>query len=150
AGEEDAGHGQLRLDVRWTAWTPEVTSAADLLARCLQAPVRTLARDALAGGAPVARSARAPGEGESMEAPRPPRRREVVLALGGGAARAIAHVGVLRVLRRAGISVAGVAGTSAGALVGAMSLAGMDAEPILERFTSFPSTPLYRQMRRAY
>src|SRR5262249_24683154 len=80
---------------------------------------------------------------------RPPAR-EIVLALGGGAARAAAHLGVLRVLRRAGIGVAGIAGTSAGALVGAMYFSGMNEDEILNRFTSFTTTPLFRQMRRAY
>src|SRR5262245_32440266 len=46
--------------------------------------------------------------------------RGVVLALGGGGARAMAHVGVLRVLRRALIPILGVTGTSAGALVAAL------------------------------
>lgn len=49
----------------------------------------------------------------------------VVLALGGGGARALAHVGVLEVLRRERIPVAGIAGTSMGALVGAMLAAGL-------------------------
>lgn len=49
----------------------------------------------------------------------------VVLALGGGGARALAHVGVLEVLRRERIPVEGIAGTSMGALVGAMFAAGL-------------------------
>lgn len=49
----------------------------------------------------------------------------VVLALGGGGARALAHVGVLEVLRRERIPIAGIAGTSMGALVGAMFAAGL-------------------------
>lgn len=49
----------------------------------------------------------------------------VVLALGGGGARALAHVGVLEVLRRERIPVVGIAGTSMGALVGSMFSAGL-------------------------
>lgn len=49
----------------------------------------------------------------------------VVLALGGGGARAFAHVGVLEVLRREQIPVAAIAGTSMGAMVGAMFAAGL-------------------------
>ncbi|MDT8391142.1 MAG: patatin-like phospholipase family protein [Lentisphaeria bacterium] len=49
---------------------------------------------------------------------------EVVLALGGGAARGWAHVGVVRWFLERGISVKGVAGTSIGALVGAFLAAG--------------------------
>lgn len=46
------------------------------------------------------------------------------LALGGGAARGWAHVGVLQALEEAGLKVACVAGTSAGALVGAVYASG--------------------------
>jgi NTE family protein len=49
------------------------------------------------------------------------------LALGAGGARGFAHVGVLRALRRAGVPLDCVAGTSIGALVGA-GIA-MDASP---------------------
>lgn len=47
------------------------------------------------------------------------------LALSGGAARGIAHVGVLEVLVEEGIPVRAVAGTSAGAIVGALLAAGV-------------------------
>lgn len=47
-------------------------------------------------------------------------RPKVGLALGGGAARGIAHIGVLEVLEREGIPIDMIAGTSAGALIGAM------------------------------
>ncbi|MFN7025003.1 MAG: patatin-like phospholipase family protein [Pseudorhizobium sp.] len=46
------------------------------------------------------------------------------LALGGGAARGWAHIGVLRALDEAGIEVGMIAGTSIGALVGGCYLAG--------------------------
>jgi NTE family protein len=52
---------------------------------------------------------------------RPPR---VGLALGGGAARGFAHIGVIQVLEEAGISIDLVAGTSAGSLVAALYAAG--------------------------
>lgn len=51
----------------------------------------------------------------------PPR---VGLALGGGAARGFAHVGVIQVLEEAGIRPALVAGTSAGSLVAAIYASG--------------------------
>jgi NTE family protein len=50
-------------------------------------------------------------QGEPRERPR------VGLALAGGFARGIAHIGVLRVLREAGIPIDCVAGTSVGALI---------------------------------
>lgn len=49
---------------------------------------------------------------------------EVVLALGGGAARGLAHIGIIRVLENHGIVVRGVAGTSIGAIVGGLYSAG--------------------------
>ena len=49
----------------------------------------------------------------------------VGLALAGGFARGIAHIGVLRALSHAGISVDVVAGTSVGALIGACYCAGV-------------------------
>ncbi len=57
---------------------------------------------------------------------------KIGLALGGGAARGWAHIGVLRALRNAGIQPDIIAGTSIGAVVGACELAGqLDA---LEEF----------------
>ena len=53
-----------------------------------------------------------PEERKTNERPR------VGLALAGGFARGIAHIGVLRVLREAGIPIDVVAGTSVGALIG--------------------------------
>ncbi|MFB9950789.1 patatin-like phospholipase family protein [Rhizobium puerariae] len=62
----------------------------------------------------------------------PPRKAKLALALGGGAARGWAHIGVLRALDEAGIEVGMIAGTSIGALVGGCYLAGkLDA---LENF----------------
>ena len=49
---------------------------------------------------------------------------KIALALGGGAARGWAHIGVLRALDEAGIQIGLVAGTSIGALVGGCYLAG--------------------------
>ena len=53
--------------------------------------------------------------------PRPPR---IGLALGGGAARGFAHIGVIQVLEENGIRPDLVAGTSAGSLVAALYAAG--------------------------
>src|SRR5713101_704356 len=56
------------------------------------------------------------------------RRPRVGLALAGGFARGIAHIGVLRVLREAGIPVDVVSGTSVGALIGTFYCAGTPLE----------------------
>jgi NTE family protein len=47
-------------------------------------------------------------------------KKKIGLALSGGAARGLAHVGVLSVLREEGISIDMIAGTSAGAVMGAI------------------------------
>jgi NTE family protein len=66
----------------------------------------------------------------SRKADRKGRRPRLGLALSGGGARGIAHVGVLKVLAEHGIRVDCVAGTSAGALVGGALAAGMPVEEI--------------------
>lgn len=57
-------------------------------------------------------------------------RPRIGLALSGGGARAAASIGVLKVLRREGIPVAAIAGTSMGALVGGLAAAGYAPDQI--------------------
>jgi NTE family protein len=59
-------------------------------------------------------------------------RRKIGLALGGGAARGLAHIGVLKVLQEEGIRIHCVAGTSAGSLIGSLFCAGLSWEKIKE------------------
>lgn len=59
-----------------------------------------------------------------VKEPEKPRKTKIALALGGGAARGWAHIGVLRALDEAEIEVGMIAGTSIGALVGGCYLAG--------------------------
>lgn len=56
--------------------------------------------------------------------PTPPKPPRIGLALGGGAARGFAHIGVLQVLEEHGIRPDVVVGTSAGSVVGALYAAG--------------------------
>ena len=56
--------------------------------------------------------------------PKPPRPPRIGLALGGGAARGFAHIGVIQVLEEQGIRPDLVVGTSAGSLVAALYAAG--------------------------
>ncbi len=60
------------------------------------------------------------------------RRPLVGLALSGGGARGVAHVGVLKTLEAHGIPIDFIAGTSAGALVGAAYAAGMSIAELEE------------------
>ncbi len=57
---------------------------------------------------------------------------ELGLALGGGFARGIAHIGVLKVLEEAQIPVRFVAGTSVGALIGACYCSGLTVAELEE------------------
>lgn len=66
------------------------------------------------------RRARTPEAGDLPEPPRP----TIGLALGGGAARGLAHIGVLRTLIRAGFAPDIIAGTSIGGVVGGLHAAG--------------------------
>jgi NTE family protein len=56
--------------------------------------------------------------------PPPPRRPRIGLALGGGAARGFAHIGVIQALEESGLAPDLVAGTSAGSLVAALYASG--------------------------
>ena len=71
-----------------------------------------------------------------------PRVPAIGVALGGGFARGMAHIGVLKVLEEEGIPVRVVAGTSVGALIGAIYCSGLSIEELEKiahsvRFTTF-------------
>jgi NTE family protein len=55
------------------------------------------------------------------------------LALGGGAAKGFAHVGVIKVLEASGLTPAVVAGTSAGSVVGALYASGLSGFALQEQ-----------------
>lgn len=72
----------------------------------------------------------------------PSRTPSIGIALGGGFARGIAHIGVLKVLEEEGIPIRVVTGTSVGALIGAVYCSGNSVEELQEiahscRFTTF-------------
>ena len=62
---------------------------------------------------------------------------KVCLALGGGAARGLAHLGVLKVFEDAKLPVHMIAGTSLGALVGGLYASQPDAKYWIERFDRY-------------
>jgi len=61
------------------------------------------------------------------------RGRAIGLALSSGGSKAVAHVGVLRVLREMGIEIDALAGTSGGAVVGAGYACGLGEEELVAR-----------------
>jgi NTE family protein len=72
---------------------------------------------------------------------------KIGLALGGGAARGMAHLGVLKALERHGIYIDMLSGTSAGAMVGTIYAAGFDPEYIAHRFkTELQPSWFFRQL----
>lgn len=64
------------------------------------------------------------------------------IALGGGAAKGFAHIGVIKMLEANGLTPAVVAGTSAGSVVGALYASGMDAFELQEKAVALDETKI--------
>ncbi|NVL92959.1 MAG: patatin-like phospholipase family protein, partial [Desulfobacterales bacterium] len=69
---------------------------------------------------------------------------KVGLVLGGGGARGLAHIGVMKVLESEKIRPDIIVGTSVGAVVGGALASGMKAGELEERITCFLESDLYR------
>ncbi len=78
------------------------------------------------------------------------RKSEYVLALGGGGARGLAHIGVLKVLQNEGIRVKGIAGISMGAIVGAVYAYYGDALEVEEIFKKFLRSQFHRRFGKIF
>ena len=72
------------------------------------------------------------------------------IALGGGGARGLAHVGVLKVLEEEGIPLHYIAGTSIGAVVGAAYAQNPKADFLVERFGQSLDEEFYSQLGLEY
>ncbi|MGF1578091.1 MAG: patatin-like phospholipase family protein [Gemmataceae bacterium] len=73
---------------------------------------------------------------------------QIGLALGGGAARGMAHLGVLKVLEENGIVVDMIAGTSAGAMTGTLYAAGLEPDYLAQKFAQDLTPPwIFRQLK---
>ena len=102
----------------------------------------------------IARSVRAFSRGlkrisDVPLAPAAPEVPSVGLALGGGFARGLAHIGILKVLEEEGIPVNFIAGTSVGSVIGAAYCSGISARELEEiaglvRFKHFARWTLSR------
>lgn len=90
--------------------------------RSLLATLGTAALLAGCGSTPV--QPPAPVAAAPVPMPLPPRHVKIALALGGGAARGFAHIGVIKALEAQGIVPDIVVGTSAGSVVGALYASG--------------------------
>jgi len=62
---------------------------------------------------------------------------KIGISLGGGAARGVAHIGVIQELENAKIPIHVITGTSIGALVGGMYAVNPNAEQVKEKFLGF-------------
>jgi NTE family protein len=87
----------------------------------------------------------AAAEGERRPLSRSTVESGVVLALGGGGTRGLAHLGVLGELSGAGVRVRGIAGTSSGALTAAMWLT-LGTDGAVARVHEFVRSGLARRM----
>lgn len=68
---------------------------------------------------------------------------DISLALGGGGAKGIAHLGVLRALLKKGFKVRAIAGTSVGGVIGALFAAGYLPDEIIAKFIQVDQSTLF-------
>nr|WP_145545506.1 patatin-like phospholipase family protein [Variovorax boronicumulans] len=105
-----------RTSLSLTAWArPFALLLAAALAAC---------------GTPPPASTTAPS---AAQASGPSNTLKIGIALGGGAAKGFAHIGVIKMLEANGLAPAVVAGTSAGSVVGALYASGMNAFELQEK-----------------
>ena len=70
-------------------------------------------------------------------------RKKVALVLSGGGAKGVAHIGVLKVLERAGIPIDIITGTSMGSIVGALYSVGYNSQDIATMFRTMDWAQLF-------
>lgn len=72
------------------------------------------------------------------------RRRKVALALGGGAARGVSHIGVLEAFEKNALPIDMIAGTSMGAIIGAIYALEPSAEALKGRFYAYLNSDAFK------
>ena len=72
------------------------------------------------------------------------KRKRIGLALGGGGARGLAHIGVVRVLEKESIPIDLVVGTSAGALVGGAYASGISPDDLEKKADEYLNSPEFQ------
>ena len=70
---------------------------------------------------------------------------DISVALGGGGARGLAHIGVLYALERAGFRIRAIAGTSMGGIIGALYASGYSPPELVH----WADTSTHRDLFRA-
>jgi len=74
------------------------------------------------------------------------KKNNIGLVLGGGGARGLGHIGVLKALKKHSIPIHMVAGTSIGAVIGAMYAATLDPHWIENKFKEFIDSEAYKRI----
>ena len=74
-------------------------------------------------------------------------KKKIALALGGGAARGLAHIGVLQAFEESGIPIDMIAGTSMGAIIGTMYAANPDIALLNERMLEYLQSDIFKKSR---
>jgi NTE family protein len=110
----------MRIIINNRVKTLSVLLASALLAACTSTPVVPPTHG---------QSGNTPDKSQTASA-QPVRQAHIGLALGGGAARGFAHVGVIQVLEEAGLHPQLVTGTSAGSLVAALYASGKTSQEL--------------------
>jgi len=70
--------------------------------------------------------------------------KKIGLALGGGGARGLAHIGVLAVLEAEGVGIDMIAGTSMGAVIGGAYACGMTSQQLRDRVIAYLKSPEFQ------
>ncbi len=71
----------------------------------------------------------------------------ITLALSGGGVKGFAHIGAIQALERHGVTICGIAGTSAGGLVGTLYAAGISANEMKARLRDINQVGLFAHLR---
>ena len=74
------------------------------------------------------------------------KKNKIGLVLGGGGARGLGHIGVLKALKKHSIPIHMVAGTSIGAVIGAMYAATLDSHWVENKFKEFIDSEAYKRI----
>lgn len=125
----DVGSNLRRLAPAWRVLLGSIALAA--LSACSNTPP-----------APHTTVTTAPTAPQEAPAAAPTAAIRIGLALGGGAAKGFAHIGVIKILEANGFAPAVVAGTSAGSVVGALYASGMNAFELQEKAVALDETKI--------
>lgn len=68
---------------------------------------------------------------------------DITLALGGGGARGVSHIGVLDALERNGFRISAIAGTSIGSIIAVLYASGRSPDNLYEIFSNVDQSKLY-------